>query len=135
MTTTSTEPVIGNPLSIAKRFGPRMRGLKLEQFWLITMDQGHGIIKERLISVGEHNGVRAPIRSLIHLSLLDSASAIAIVHNHPSGNALPTENDRKAFDQLMGVCSAVDVLLLDSVVICDQQWYSTLANELFKEAP
>ena len=63
-------------------------------------------------------------RVIIRKAVDKLASAIILVHNHPSGNPLPSELDRKQTQLLKDAAALLDVSLMDHIIIAGDRYYS-----------
>ena len=77
-----------------------LRYEKKEQFRNILVDSRGHVIKVETVSVGELNSTIVHPREVFSLAVRCSASGVILVHNHPSGDPFPSEEDRKTTDRL-----------------------------------
>ena len=89
------------------------------------------IAKER-ISMGGLDSTTLDTRVIIRKAIEQKASGIIVVHNHPSGSALPGTADIQATRQLDNALKTCDISLLDHVVIAEDSYYSFADEELVK---
>ena len=66
---------------------------------------------------GERDHLAMPVRSILRDALTWGAAKVVIAHNHPSGDAEPSDGDRKATRQLAQLLRSIDVTLVDHLVI------------------
>lgn len=66
--------------------------------------------------VGDDSSVDFPLRSIIVDAALHGTSAILLAHNHPSGNAAPSDQDRRATRRLACAAEAIDCTVVDHLV-------------------
>ena len=96
---------------------PILQHLDYEECWVIYLTQANTIICKERISVG---GVRATvidIRIILKKAVEKLASGIILVHNHPSGNRRPSQNDIKQTESLRDAAHLFDINLLDHIII------------------
>ncbi len=84
---------IGWPEDIANYYIPLMRNLKKEQFKIVLLDSSNQILKDILISEGNLNSSIVHPREIFKPAVSESAASIILVHNHPSGDCEPSEDD------------------------------------------
>lgn len=101
---------------IAERFTPRLRGLEHEECWVLTLTKDQEVIGEHLVAKGEGRAVRIGVRAILRIAILDDAAAFAVVHNHPSNSADPSEKDLSATKRLLEGGLIVGCHLLDHVI-------------------
>ena len=65
---------------------------------------------------GDESGARFPLRQIIVDAAAHGSAGIVIAHNHPSGDARPSESDRRATRSLAAAADALDCTLLDHLV-------------------
>ena len=64
------------------------------------------------------------IRRMIENAILSSASGVVLAHNHPSGIALPSQDDYIATDQAKAALATIGVVLLDHIILADGDFVS-----------
>ena len=74
------------------------------------------LLGEEEISRGTVNSAIVSPRDLILAAFRYHAVYIILVHNHPSGNPTPSEEDIRLTQRVQGACSLVDIPLLDHIV-------------------
>lgn len=109
-------------------FHPLMCDLALEEFWVLLMNQGNKVIARVRISTGGIAGTFVDIRSILREALLQRATRIAVIHNHPSGNTHPSQEDRTLTQRIFNAAQSVDIRLIDHVIVCDGK-YCSFADE------
>ena len=107
------------PASVAKLFMENMRYLKKEVFCVLLLDTRNGIIAQEEISVGNLNSSIVHPREVFERAVRRSASAVLLVHNHPSGNPEPSENDKDVTRRLVDAGNLLGIPVLDHLVIGD----------------
>jgi len=71
-----------------------------------------------------------PIREILQKALLIGASAIAICHNHPSGDPTPSGLDLEGTKKLEDACGVIGISLIDHIIMpANSAWYFSFANE------
>lgn len=98
-------------------FGPYLRDSKNEFFMIVLLDIKNKPIRHIEISKGSVNASIVDPKDVIREATLNSASSIILVHNHPSGETEPSEEDVKVTEQLKRACELVNVKVLDHVII------------------
>ena len=96
-----------------------LRGLKKEVLCVIFLDASHAIIDSAIVAEGTVNVNTVYPRELIKKALDFHASALIIAHNHPSGALQPSPQDMKLTKNLFMLCSAMQIQLLDHLIIGD----------------
>lgn len=125
---TKERVVIRCSKDIYEIFHPLMCDLALEEFWVLLMNQGNKVIARVRISTGGISGTFVDIRSILREALLQRATQIAVIHNHPSGNTHPSQEDRTLTQRIFNAAQSVDIRLIDHVIVCDGK-YCSFADE------
>lgn len=110
--------------SVSRIFSPMMRNLAHEECWVLFLNRANKVIAKEKISVGGISGAILDPRLIIRKAVDKLASAIILVHNHPSGNPYPSEMDRKQTRALRDAAGLLDIALLDHVIIAGDRYYS-----------
>ncbi len=105
-------------------FHLRLRSEKKEKLFVICLDQKHRILGEELVSEGSLTETLVHPREVFAPAIRMRAAAVAVVHNHPSGDPKPSPQDREMTDRLAEVADLVGIPLLDHVVIGDGKYTS-----------
>ena len=84
---------------IYELFHPLLCDLATEEFWVLLMNHAAKVIDKVRISRGGIDQTTADVRSILREALLQRATQIALIHNHPSGNPHPSDDDRQLTDE------------------------------------
>ncbi len=95
-----------------------------EHFWAVHLDSKNRMLCLDQISTGSLNASIVHPREVYKSALLSSAAALLLVHNHPSGDPTPSNEDREITMRLKEVSELLGIRLLDHVVIGDGRHYS-----------
>ena len=115
---------IHSSVDIYRLMHPIMVNQQVEELWAIYMNMSSRIVKMKRISVGGISQTIVDIRIVLKEALLCNAVAIAICHNHPSGNVRPSLADDQLTEKLSNACKTMDIRLLDHVIVADDSFYS-----------
>lgn len=91
--------------------------LEREVFMVQYLGNQHRLITSETTSMGTINAAAVYSREIIKAALGHNAAAVVVAHNHPSGVAESSEEDRKVTKRLIDALLLVDIRLLDHVVI------------------
>jgi DNA repair protein RadC len=105
-------------------FHQRLSDLSHEEFRLVLLDRANQILKEEYLSKGGVSGTVVDIRLICKIAVEHAASGVIIAHNHPSGQVLPSEQDKSITRKLKDALRLFDISLLDHVIIGDRQYFS-----------
>ena len=111
----------GEPLrstdAVHQAFAPRFRDLKVEQFWIVLTDAKSRMQREVMVSQGTLSNSLVHPRELFRLAIRDAAVGVVLVHNHPSGDPEPSDEDRDLTRRLEAVGELVGIRVLDHIVV------------------
>ena len=110
--------------SVCKIFSPLLRNLEHEECWVLFLNKANKVIAKEKVSTGGVSGTVLDPRLIIRKAVDKLASAIILVHNHPSGNPSPSELDRRQTRVLRDAAGLLDIALLDHVIIAGNRYYS-----------
>jgi DNA repair protein RadC len=99
-----------------------------EHFYCVYLDTNKRIIKEKLLFKGTLNYSIVHPREVFKEAYLVGASAIICVHNHPSGNVLPSKQDLDITKSLQEVGSILGIKIVDHIIVGKNNYYSFLQN-------
>ncbi len=102
---------------------PRMRDLKFEVFKVLLLD-GQNKVTNILDIEGTVTHANPIIREIMSRALQNFATSIICVHNHPSGDPRPSQEDKSFTKELVNAGKIVQVKILDHVIIGDNKHYS-----------
>ncbi|MBO9699399.1 MAG: DNA repair protein RadC [Sporocytophaga sp.] len=103
---------------------PHLLDLQHEEFWIILLNRSNDVIKKVFISSGGVAGTVADPKMIYKHALEHLASAIILVHNHPSGNLKPSEADISLTRKLKQAGSFLEIPVLDHLIFTDHGYYS-----------
>ncbi|MDD3453771.1 MAG: DNA repair protein RadC [Bacilli bacterium] len=103
-----------------------------EHFYAIYLDNNKKIIKEKLLYIGTINFSVVHPREIFKEAYLLSASAIICVHNHPSGNIIPSKQDMDLTNKLVQIGELLGIKICDHIIIGKNKYYSFFENSDIK---
>ena len=103
---------------------PKMQDLNHEEFWVLLMNQNYKLLKAERISIGGITETSADIRIIMREAVLNNATILAAVHNHPSGSLTPSRADDTLTTAIKNACSVMRVYFLDHVIVTDGAYMS-----------
>ena len=103
-----------------------LKDKKQEYFYCIYLDTKNNIIKDKMLFKGTINESLVHPREIFKEAYLLSASSIICVHNHPTGNTMPSKNDEILTKQLKECGKLLGINVLDHIIIGDNNYFSFL---------
>lgn len=104
-----------------------------EHFWTISLDNRNRILNIELVSMGSVNHTLAEPMEVYSIPLQKRAVQIVLVHNHPSGETIPSENDKDRTDHLIQCGRIMHTPVIDHLIISENTYYSFKDSGLLKE--
>jgi len=95
-----------------------------EHFWVVGLETNHRMLFIELVSLGSVKRAIAEPMEVFSFALQKRAVKIILVHNHPSGEVNPSENDMDITDRLIQVGLIVDTPVLDHFIISEKTYLS-----------
>ena len=111
------EQVLNRPELVHAHFKPLIAGLAVEKFWVLCLNRKNRLLKLVEVSSGTATSALAHPREVYRAAIRESATAIACVHNHPSGDPAPSAADVQVTRQLREAAKTLDIDLLDHVIV------------------
>lgn len=118
------QPVINAPEDIVRILMPRMRDLKKEIVKAVFLDSQNKLLNIVEIEEGTVNYSAPIIREIFERALQNYAISIVCVHNHPSGDPFPSEEDRIFTNDLCQASKILQIHILDHIIIGNNKYYS-----------
>lgn len=115
---------ITDPQMVEAMVHENLYGLDHEQVWIIFLTTANTLIAKEMISKGTLNYTAIDNRTILRRVLLNNAAGFILVHNHPSGNPQPSQQDIKMTEKLKKACELMDVKLIDHVIFTDDAFFS-----------
>jgi DNA repair protein RadC len=109
---------------VAEIFMPRMRDLKKEVFKVLLLDSQNRIIDILEIIEGTVNQVNPIIREIFQKALQNFSTYIICIHNHPSGNFMPSREDEEFTKEIARAGKIMQIKILDHIIIGNNGYYS-----------
>jgi DNA repair protein RadC len=115
---------IRSPADVFQHFHSRLRDAPHERFLVILLDGRHRVMREELVSQGTLTASLVHPREVFRPALRESAAALVLVHNHPSGDPTPSREDREVTERLVRAGEILGVPVLDHVVVAERGFVS-----------
>ena len=115
---------IHDPQAVFRMMQPSLRGIDHEQCWVLYLNRSKRILGKECISVGTDRMAPLDTRRIVRKAIDRQASAIILLHNHPSGNPLPSAGDLTETGRLRNALNLFGIDLLDHIIVADSSFYS-----------
>ena len=95
-----------------------------ERFLCLSLNGAHEVLAVRIVTIGLVNRTIVHPREVFADPILDRASAVAVAHNHPSGNIQPSAEDQEITDRLKTAGDILGLNFLDHLIFSDKFYFS-----------
>jgi DNA repair protein RadC len=103
------------------RFGRLAREARQEEFHMVTLDTKNQPIASHQITVGTLRNSLVHPREVFRPAIRDAANCIIVVHNHPSGDPTPSDQDISVTERLESAAEIIGIPLIDHIVVAGEK--------------
>jgi DNA repair protein RadC len=107
-----------------EHFKPFMKNLKKEIVKLVLLNPKLFMIKDLTISEGSLNASILHPREIMIPAIKESAASFAVIHNHPSGDSSPSQQDMEITHRLNKTGQIIGIKMVDHIIIGDNEFFS-----------
>ena len=104
--------------------------MAVESFFVLLLDARHRVLAVRAVSTGGLASAPVHPREVFAPAIRERAAAVVVAHNHPSGDPVPSVDDRRVTERLRQAGELVGIDVLDHVVVGRERFFS-FADEAF----
>ncbi len=119
-----------------EKYGPYLQsyffGRTNETVYLLCLDAKCKVLCCKMVGEGDINSANIPIRKMVQIALGVNATSVILAHNHPSGLAVPSVDDRITTERLAQALGAMDIVLADHIIVADGEYTSLVLSELYR---
>ena len=119
---------LNTPMAVYKYFNMLLRDKKQEYFYVVYLDTKNNYIDKKCLFIGTINSSNIHPREIFKEAYLLSATSFICVHNHPSGDASPSKEDKITTMNLKEIGLIHGINLIDHVIIGYNSYYSFKDN-------
>ena len=123
-------PVIGAWDQLQDYLRTKVGSMSIEQVRLLLLDSGNRLIHDEAHQTGTVDRASVFPREIVKLAVKWDASALIIVHNHPSGDITPSKADIEITKRVQRSCQAVGIALHDHIIVGASGCYSMRSHQL-----
>ncbi len=117
-------PLFKRSADVAAHYLPLMRDLRKEVFKVVLLNRANRFIKEVSISEGTLDASIVHPRDVFREALLEPAAGIILIHNHPSGNPSPSDEDLRVTRQLVEAGRLLGIKVYDHMILAGETYVS-----------
>jgi len=122
---------ITSPQDIAEIFIPILRDDNKEKFIVVCLNSANKVIKHETISIGNLNSSVVHPREVFKVAIDNSAASIILIHNHPSGNPDPSNEDIRITKKIVETGKIMEIPVFDHLIIAGETYTSFVEKRLF----
>lgn len=122
-----------DPYSVADYYMERFRHENVEYILLLLLDSGFHLIREEILSKGTANASLLSPREVYTQAFRNGAAGIMLLHNHPGGNPVPSENDLLVTERIGRTGALTDIPLIDHIILGDNSYFSFKESKLLTD--
>jgi len=112
------------PALCARYYMQDMRHLEQEELRIAFMDTRHNLTADQILTRGTVNSSMVSVREIMISALKHRAVNMILIHNHPSGNPAPSDDDIRVTRQVSEAAKLIGIGLADHIIIGDNNYYS-----------
>ena len=124
------ENVLSSPDAVIDFSRVKLSGLSNEAFMVIYINVKNEVIDHALLQEGTLDNVAVYPRRIVETALSHHASGVILVHNHPSGNPMPSKEDKILTKEIAVAAFALDIRVLDHLIVGKEGYFSFMENNL-----
>jgi DNA repair protein RadC len=124
---------VSSPKVVFRMMLPFLRGLDHEECWAMFLNRANYVLGKERMSVGGLESTVVDVKTILRRALERKASGVILVHNHPSGSAMPGQADIRQTAVLKKALQTCEIQLVDHVVVAEDSWYSFADERLVTE--
>lgn len=128
--TSEARPKLKTPAEIHRYLRPTLALLRREEFHVLCLNGRNVLLRDARVAEGTMNTCPVDPREVFSAALLARSTAIVLAHNHPSGDAEPSELDLFLTRQLWAGARLLGIRLLDHLILSDEGYTSLLERGL-----
>ena len=126
--TAGDDTILNSVDSAGAYFQKLLHGERREVLYQVCLDAKGKVLSHKRLSSGTVSMAPVNVREVVENALYTDASGILLAHNHPSGIALPSEEDRQITMQIRQALGTMGIELVDHIIVADNDFVSMAAS-------
>ena len=122
--------VLNSSLKAGEYLCSLLQGRETEALLLVCLDAGKAVRHCEQLESGVSDSISTTLRQIAQLCVNRNVHDIILAHNHPSGVALPSAEDRMVTRQVMEALEPLGIRLIDHIVVADNDFVSMAESKL-----
>ncbi len=128
MTAETEVQTISSSEDVVRLMRPLLSDLTHEECWALFLSSSNRVVERMRLSQGGVQGTVVDVRLLLKRALELLTPQLILLHNHPSGSALPSEADRQLTRRVVEASALLDIRVVDHLIIARSDYYSFRAE-------
>ena len=121
---------VNSPQDVIKSIKSKLKGKKKEHFLVLSLDTRNHLINIQTVSIGSLDSSIVHPREVFKEAISSCAASVIFVHNHPSGEPEPSQDDIKLTKRLIEAGEILGIEVLDHIIVCDKDHCSMKSKNL-----
>ncbi len=122
------KPVISKPADVQLLLSHLIASMDQEELWVLALSTRNQLLSKQKLYVGTINHSSVRLAEVFEVAIRSHASSIIIVHNHPSGDPHPSEEDLRFTEELIKAGRLLDIGVLDHIILA-RDGYCSIRQE------
>ncbi len=122
---------ITDPSDVYYLFESELNPLEQEHFYCLYLDMKNKIIAKKRLFIGTLNSTVITPRDIFKYAIRFNSPSVIFIHNHPSGDPRPSQQDYLSTEKLIEGASVIGVKVLDHIIIGKKSCYSIVENKQY----
>lgn len=114
---TKEKPKCQKPDDVANIMYPLTKDSTQECMYVLMLNAKNGLIEINLVGIGLVNAMQCHAREIFRNAIIQNATRIVIVHNHPSGNSSPSPQDIEMTRSIVNAGKIIGIEVMDHIVM------------------
>lgn len=132
MSRVSFDDILDSSKKAGEYLLPRFYAERDEIVYMACLDAKCKVLNCRLLFRGSVNSANVSVRKIVENALVFNATSVIIAHNHTSGIAIPSDEDKLTTRRIEQALKSVDITLADHIVVADDDFVSMADNGFFR---
>ena len=120
----SSHITVRSAVDVYDHFKSMIEALDRAHFYVVLLDAKNHLLGFNLVSVGSLTAAIVHPREIFKAAILGNAAAIILMHNHPSGDPVPSTEDLAITRRIRQAAHVMDIGVLDHIVFGDRKFIS-----------
>jgi len=109
-------------------FHEKLKNKKQEEFYVLMLNNKNKIIKQDFLFKGTLEATLIEPKDIFLSAIKNSSARIILIHNHPSGDPFPSDEDIKITKKIIEIGKMLNIQMLDHIIIGKEKWWSWVEN-------